>query len=113
MTWKAVIVIRTEGLEYEVNSIYSSLAEFAEKVGTIDDDMVVEIKLAPIDYGTLRALSQKSAARKPWRVDCKYCGGSGWREPTGEAHRAPGLMECDQCTPLPVRLVKCDAADRS
>lgn len=38
---------------------------------------------------------------KPYRPYCPWCGGSGLREPTGEVHRAPGLIECDQCVPVP------------
>jgi hypothetical protein len=111
MTWKAVILIRKDDEVYEVNSIYGSLPEFAEKMSAIADGVVEEVRLRLIDYPTLLALYQKSAARKPWRIDCKYCGGSGQREPTGEAHRAAGLMECDQCEPLPVRLVKWEPGD--
>jgi hypothetical protein len=38
---------------------------------------------------------------RPWRPQCPWCGGSGRREPTGETHRAPGLIDCEMCDPLP------------
>lgn len=106
MTWKAKIVCDLGDGELKITSIYEDLSEFVAKIDLLDERTIIKIDLRPINRAALLALREKSMLKRPWRMNCKYCGGGGWREPTGEGHRSPGLVECDQCQPLPFQILK-------
>ena len=106
MTWKAKIVCDLGDGELKITSIYQNLGEFLDKVEILDERTILKIELRPIDRAALQALQRKSMLTRPWRMNCRYCGGGGWREPTGEGHRSPGLVECDQCQPLPFQILR-------
>jgi hypothetical protein len=106
VTWKAKIVCDLGDGELKITSIYEDLSEFVAKIDLLDERTIVKIDLRPINRAALLALRQKNLLKRRWRMGCQYCGGSGWREPTGEAHCSPGLVECDQCRPLPFQILK-------